>query len=153
MKSLLSRWLLLSLRSPSVRAFLPYPVSLVACLIKECQALMVDRRGIEPRLSACKADVLAVITISPYYKTCFSLFTRVYHFRHRPIWWAELDSNQQCTGFSFLKAINQLLYMSFLILYIYNTKFFYIFQVMVGFITVFQNENRNKYFVIHKSFG
>jgi len=64
-----------------------------------------------------------------------------------------LDSNQQCTGFSFLKAINQLLYMSFLILYIYNTKFFYIFQVMVGFITVFQNENRNKYFVIHKSFG
>ena len=92
---------------------------------------LVDRRGIEPRLSACKADVLAVITISPYYKTCFSLFTRVYHFRHRPIWWAELDSNQQCTGFSFLKAINQLLYMSFLILYIYNTKFFYIFQVMV----------------------
>ena len=27
---------------------------------------MVDRPGIEPGLSACKAEVLAVITISPY---------------------------------------------------------------------------------------
>lgn len=27
---------------------------------------LVDRRGYDPRLSACKADVLATITNSPY---------------------------------------------------------------------------------------
>lgn len=62
------------------------------------------------------------------------LKTHLFHVRlltcaTAPCWRGGLDLHQHFPGFTVHKA--NLLYVPFLILYIYNTKFFYIFQIVV----------------------